>query len=283
MFAQLGKTVFQAVFSFAEDSEQGAASYAEHALLDGKPRLQKTGVGLTERSIKIMLHNSFCVPQDELNKLKDSRDQGEILPLIWGNGLVEGDFVITDLSASKEDVAPNGTVICYSVSINLKEFVSPNKLQSEQDDNRNKAKAVGNKKPVAKPKKNKSTCPQIVARIVSSVVSHSQQISSIILEKGGMVTLQNKNNVISHLRVIRSLCDKLNTICDDATSCAHPYPDIKYRSIQCQNAVDNWNSDISNKGAVPTQLANNQIMNACVRNLNAAAQPLITQAIQRKG
>lgn len=283
MFAQLGKIIFQTLYSFTEDSEKGSAVYAEHQLLDGKPRLQLTGSSLNERSVKILLNSSFCVPQDELDKLKLSRDNGEVMPLIWGNGRVEGDFVIVDIDANKEDVAPNGTVITYSISLALKEYVSPNKLQSEQADNRNKAKAVGNKKPVAKKKINKTTCPQIITRIVSSITNHYKEISAIVLERGGMVTLENKNSVIGHLKAMRLLCDDLIKKCDDPSSCAHPYPDLRYRSTQVQLAIDEWNDDITSRGAIVGQIPRNKILGANVRNLNTAAQPLVSQTITRKG
>jgi phage protein U len=281
MFAQLGKTVFQTLKSFGEFSEQGTANYAEHNLLDGKPRLQRTGSTLNELSIKILFHNAFCVPQDELNSLKDSRDNGEIMPLIWGNGNIEGDFVITDLQATKDEVAPNGTLFACSVSLTLKEYISPNKIQDEQANNRSKAKAVGNKKPVAKKKLNPSPCATLIASIVNKIANHAAQISAIILEQNGGGSTIGRNLILHHLSAIRLLVEDLLRRCDDPNSCANGNPNLKYRAEQVFKETNNFNYEVANRN-IPQYPAENQIMAAVVRNLKTAANELITQSITRK-
>ena len=150
MFAQLGNTLFENLKSFTEYSKKGSATYAEHALLDGKPRLQRTGSELDELTLSIRFHVSFCNPAKELAALKTSRDEGEVLPLLWGSGKVEGNFVITELEETIEDTDPQGNVFSYVVSCTLKEYVVTNKLQQEQDNNRKNGKAVGDKKAVTK-------------------------------------------------------------------------------------------------------------------------------------
>lgn len=281
MFAQLGKSVFQTLKSFGEYSEQGTANYAEHNLLDGKPRLQRTGSSLNELSVKILFHNAFCVPQDELNGLKDSRDNGEVLPLIWGNGNVEGEFVITDLQATKEEVAPNGTLLGVSISLTLKEYISPNKIQDEQASNRSKAKAVGNKKPVAKKRINPSPCATLISSIVNKISNHAAQISAIILEQGGGGSTVSRNLILHHLSAIRLLVEDLLRRCDDPKSCANGNVDLKYRAQQVFIETNNFNVQVANR-SVDQYPAHNQIMAACVRNLKEAANELITQSITRK-
>lgn len=280
MFAQLGSIQFDTVKTFGEFSERSSEKYAEHALLDGKPRLQRTGSSLNELSVSIFFHVSFCVPQDEVNALKDAKANGEILPLLWGNGTVEGDFIISDFEANREQVAPNGTVLAYAVQLTLKEYVVPDKLQQEQADNRNNGKAVGNKKPVAKPKKNPSTCAQTISGIVNKIFNHYSQINNII-QTGEAATSTSRSKILSHLSASRLLDEDLLKRCDDPNSCASTLPDLKFRAQQHLNSINSFNRSAADNtpAKYPTD---NAFLGGTARRLKEAAQTLINQSITRK-
>jgi phage protein U len=280
MFAQLGTIQFATAKSFSTFSERGSAKYAEHSLIDGKPRLQKTGNGLNEISVSILFHNSFCVPQTELNRLKEARDNGEILPLLWGDGTVEGDFIISDVEANKEQTTPEGTALSISVQLSLKEFVVPNKLQQEQADNRSKAKAVGNKKPVVKPKTNADTCPQTISGIVNKIFCHYSAVSSFVLG-GTSGTTVGRAKILSHLSAMRLLNENLLKRCDDPESCASSTPDIKATSTQVQSEINNFNQVAANSQSAnyPTR---EKALGAACRALKQASRTLINTAITRK-
>lgn len=279
MFAQLGKIQFSTLKTFTDYSDKGSATYAEHKLLDGKPLLQRTGSSLTELSISIYLHAGFCDPKAELKALKDARNDGEILPLLWGNGDIEGDFIIVDTDVSKEDAMPDGTVISYRVQLNLKEYAYTNRLQQEQTANRQNAKAVGDKKPVAKKVVNKPTCAQFVSKTIASIDNHGKAINKIVLEVASYVPT-TKDKIRSHNNAISLLCGKLMEQGEIDRSCISAYPAIVQNAGFVRNNANIFNADLSTQQSrIPNDNSETQRR---IANLKAAAQPLINQAITRK-
>lgn len=281
MFAQLGNIIFENLKTFNEYSNRSSANYAEHAMLDGKPILQRTGSSLSEINISIRFHASFCNPKLELNKLKEARDQGEILPLLWGNGDVEGEYVITDIDETKEDADQQGNVLSYSISLTLKEYVTANKLQQIQHEDRQKAKAVGDKKPVAKKKTNPSTCPQTISGIVNKIHNHYSAISKIVNELGGGTAGTMRAKILHHLSAMRLLDEDLIRRCDNAASCASELPDLKTRAQNVLAEVNNFNAAASTN-QVATYPLREKFLGGTCRRLKEAAQKLINQTITRK-
>lgn len=278
MFAQLGNIQFQNLLSFNEFSKRGEMIYAEHALIDGKPKLQRTGSALDELNISLRFHASFCNPKVELDKLKDARNQGEILPLLWGNGNVEGEFVIGEISETIDEADPQGNIFSLSASVTLKEYVIKDKIKQQQQENKKNAKAVGDKKPVAKTKTNASTCPQVVARIVSSIESHAAKINALVLEKGG--TASTFNEIRGHNNSIQLLCKDLETKGDDVNSCVYKYPTIKTNATSVKAHASLFNIELT---TAPARVKiNNETLQQRVRSLKVAARPLINQVITRK-
>lgn len=287
MFAQLGNTRFEGLKTFSDYSKKGAAVFAEHALIDSKPLLQRTGLALDELTLTILLHVSFCNPKQELQALKTARDAGEVLPLLWGNGDVEGNFVITELEETIKDADKDGSVFCYEVSLSLKEFFVKNKLTQLQHESRNNAKAAGPKKPVTKPKKNPGTCPQTISGIVNKIDNHSQAVNKLIIEKSGAFTAavlgtpENRATLTRNLTAMQKLNADLLKRAGEAGSCAAAYPDIKYRAEQVEKACSSFLREVA-AANVTRYEGENKIQLACVRNLKAAARPLTNQTITRK-
>lgn len=281
MFAQLGNLIFENLNSFSDFSQAGSALYAEHALIDGKPILQRTGSSLNEINLSIRFHALFCNPKDQLDSLKAFRNDGEILPLLWGNGNVEGDFVITEINETIENCDPTGTVISYLVNFILKEYVTPDRLQQEQASNIKKATAVGDIKPVAKSKTNPSTCPQIISKIVNSVSNHSAAINKFFTDKSGPQTPADKGATKGHLSVINKLCTDLQQRNSDPKSCVTKYPDVNINATESKKHSDAFASFVDDPNtAILFNLNNN--LQASVTKLKASARPLITQNITRK-
>lgn len=130
MYAQLGIIIFEGLRSPSEMEHQVAASYAEHALIHGKPRLQRTGTELERVKLTIQLHSSFCNVQGEIDALKDVVNSGEVLPLVTGYGKYVGDFIARAVTNEALHSAPNGALISASVDVDLLEFVNTDKLGS---------------------------------------------------------------------------------------------------------------------------------------------------------
>jgi len=132
MYAQLGEIKFEALKGFSSMSDKKEAMYAEHTLIDGKPRLQRTGNALDEFSISVKFHIAFCNPEVEYDALNRYRDDGEILPLIYGTGYFEGTFVITSLERNVNDTDKDGAYTDIDVNIGLREFYEADKMKSAQ-------------------------------------------------------------------------------------------------------------------------------------------------------
>ena len=101
MYARLGNITFEnrkgdyvGSVGFNDFSKTSSVTYAEHKPLTGKPLLQATGPTLDEISLSMRFHASFCNPVQELHALKRSMDTFEVMPLLLGNGIKEGEFVI---------------------------------------------------------------------------------------------------------------------------------------------------------------------------------------------
>lgn len=280
MFAQLGNIIFENSKSFNDYSNRGSATYAEHLLLDGKPRLQRTGNSLQELQLSIRLHASFCNPLEELTALKTAKNNGEILPLLWGNGNLEGDFVITELGEQIEDADKQGNVFCYVVDLSLKEYVTPDKLQAIQSNDRSNAKAVGDKKPVVKKKINPATCPQTISGTVSKISNHADAINVIVLQKGGGGTTENLAKIRGHNNAIQLLCADINKRDADPASCLKDYPNISQAAASVKNNAFIFNLDLT---AAPQRIPpDNNLLLSSVKNLKVACRSLTNQTITRK-
>lgn len=124
MYAQLGDIKFSGQLGPRSETSSVEASLAEHALIDGKPRLQRTGTNLELIELSINFHASFCNPDAEYLRLRDYLDTGKVLPYIGGDGTVYGDFVIKSLNKSIQQKFLDGTTWQMSVDAELIEFVS---------------------------------------------------------------------------------------------------------------------------------------------------------------
>lgn len=283
MYAQLGSIVFETLMGFTEYSKTSTAIYAEHGLLDGKPHLQRTGSQLDAISLSIRLHASFCNPAKQLAILKTSQADSEILPLLWGNGTVEGSFVITEIAETIEDSDSAGNVFSYVVNISLQEYVTSNKLTQEKEQDRKEAKAVGDKKPTARLKKNPSTCAQTIAKLVNGIENNAARVQMFFIEKGGIITPENKNSVKINLSSVNALCDNIISRADDPESCAAKYPAIKEKSLNVKNISQALSAAITAAASATLITAQNNSFQQNVKELKEASRILINKSITRNG
>lgn len=99
------------------------ASYREHALIDGKARLQKTGETPLELDLTFRLHAKFCNPQQKLSKFDKCKTDGEILSLLMGDGICLSDSVIISAPYTVDHGLSDGTIVQATVALSLKEFI----------------------------------------------------------------------------------------------------------------------------------------------------------------
>ena len=132
MFAQLGDIEFELITYFSGLNESNTFNYAQHERINNKPILQYLGQDLQEQDIKLNFHASFCVPEDELKKLKNVAKKGEPLKFIKGNGEYVGVFVITEIVSATEQTSDEGDIIYIQVDLKLREYTGKIKEKKKQ-------------------------------------------------------------------------------------------------------------------------------------------------------
>ncbi|RZN55084.1 phage tail protein [Avibacterium paragallinarum] len=122
MYCLLGDIVFEPI-DLTEFSETQQASFAEHAVMRGKPRLQATGDGLTTLQFAARLHHQIGGVESRWRALSAAKSAQQALALVWGRNGVKGNYVITDLSSTTLFTDEQGNVLCREISISLTEYV----------------------------------------------------------------------------------------------------------------------------------------------------------------
>ena len=122
MFAQLGDIQFDLITYFDGINSTVTYNYAEHERINNKSLLQFMGENLQEFTIKLNLHSSFCVPEDEILKIRTEAQHGKPLKFIKGNGEYVGAFVISQIQKTTEQTSPEGDLIAIQVELQLKEY-----------------------------------------------------------------------------------------------------------------------------------------------------------------
>lgn len=131
MHALLGEIAFNLVTHFEGIDARFSANYAEHALIEGKPRLQRVGDNLDEFTWDMVFHAGFCQPELEMLKLRSAVAQNEALPLVFANGDYKGLFVPVDASVTSRQTMRDGTLIWVDARLTLREYVLPVVLAEE--------------------------------------------------------------------------------------------------------------------------------------------------------
>ncbi len=127
MFALLGDVQFDLITYFDGFESQFGVDYAEHALIEGKPRLQRVADRLDEIRIQLSFHIQFCDPERELAKLRQALGAHQAMALVLGNGDYKGWFVLTEVTATSKQTDKAGSLIALEASITLREFVGDKK------------------------------------------------------------------------------------------------------------------------------------------------------------
>ncbi|MDO5940645.1 phage tail protein [Burkholderia cepacia] len=127
MYALLGDVQFDLITYFDGFESQFGADFAEHALIEGKPRLQFIADKLDEIRIQLAFHAYYCDPETELAKLKTALAAHQAMTLVLGNGDYKGWFVLTEVLSSSKHTDKAGTLIALEANITLREFVGDKK------------------------------------------------------------------------------------------------------------------------------------------------------------
>lgn len=174
MFAQLGNIKFNLITYFNGLEIGNKYDYAEHQVIEGKPKLQFTGEALESDSIRLHFHSSFCDPKEELKKLKELAKKHQAVPFMFGNGEQKGKFVVEEINSIINQTDKLGNIISIDVFIRLKEYAEEKKPEVKQVQRKIKAKTKARAKRKSIPKKRKKIVKiptQLKSEIKTSLTS----------------------------------------------------------------------------------------------------------------
>ncbi len=128
MFAALGEILFEVVGSPESLDSSRGYNFAEHRVIESKPRLQWVGNDLERLKIELRLHSSFTNPATQLAQLKIVAGAHRALPLVFGNGGFRGFFVIESIALRSQLLSADGSPIAISAALALKEWAIETEL-----------------------------------------------------------------------------------------------------------------------------------------------------------
>jgi phage protein U len=123
MYAILGDITFETQTSPETFESMKKYDYAEHRVVEARPLLQWISDDLETISLDLMFHVSFVDPQVQLDLLNQAAAAHQALPLVFGNGIHRGYFVIAEIGETHQHAADDGSLISASAKIELKEWV----------------------------------------------------------------------------------------------------------------------------------------------------------------
>ena len=237
MYAQLGNIKFETMVGFDSLDDTRAMNYAEHALIDSKPRLQRTGSALQELGISASFHVAFCNPELQYDALNQACSNGEILTLVYGNGYVEGDFVIMSVSRKVNQTDSNGNYVHITCDISLKEYASKDKLVVAMERALSNAFAVDVKRPLPV---NIPTVPKSPASATSAYIADAKKQTSFFKKQ--------VDRLDSAQRAVNPLIDKAQAFrdkCQVVQSRLDGYIDkMNVRISQVQDAINVYDIEV---------------------------------------
>lgn len=127
MIGTFDKIVFETsaskILTFDDFERKGSAAFAEHKVINGKPRLEFTGDNLDEVSFTVRLDLHLGVdPAEQIKKAREMKSTGKPGTLIIG-GTPLGDFVIISLGEKWPVIDNRGRIILAYLELSLKEYV----------------------------------------------------------------------------------------------------------------------------------------------------------------
>lgn len=125
----LGEVAFEVstekIMTVNNMSKSYSAKYAEHEIIGDKPILEFTGANLRTISFEIQIHAEWGYnPKEEVKKLVEYCEGGEVLTFILGDGPVgDNKWIIESIEETDEMFTGTGEVLYCKANINLKEYV----------------------------------------------------------------------------------------------------------------------------------------------------------------
>ena len=122
MFAVVGEIVFEVLGAPETLEFKREWDYAELRVIKDRPRLQWIANNLALITIDLRFHASFTVPELQLAALVAAGDDHLARPLVFGNGIHRGYFVVTSVRTIATQMTAIGDLAGITVRTTLKEW-----------------------------------------------------------------------------------------------------------------------------------------------------------------
>lgn len=123
MFAVLGELTFAVLNSFESFRATSDYRYAEHQVVEARPRLQWLAQELQKISLEMGFHVAFTNPATDMNRLRAAAEDHQARALVFGNGVHRGYFVIEKIEETFVQTADDGSIVASSARVELREWV----------------------------------------------------------------------------------------------------------------------------------------------------------------
>lgn len=122
MWAVLGDIEFELRNQPSRQDDRVTADYAQHALIQGKPRTEWVGDGLDEITLELTLHAFLVDPEAQIRRLKTALRAHEPLPYVLGSGDYRGVYLLTEVGTTTRRTDAQGRLISATVTVSLLEY-----------------------------------------------------------------------------------------------------------------------------------------------------------------
>jgi phage protein U len=122
MFALLGEISFQVVGSPEIFESSRRFDYAEHRVVEDRPRLQWLAAELESITLAMLFHASFTDPAAQLAALLAAAEDHQARALVLGNGVFRGFFVVESVATSDIQLGADAAPITIRVRAGLREW-----------------------------------------------------------------------------------------------------------------------------------------------------------------
>jgi phage protein U len=110
------------VRTWQDARRSGSARWVTHDVFAGKPRKEFIGPGLDRINLSVLLDMSRgVVPKDELRRMREQRDAGNVLQFTVGGTLV-GDFTIESVEDEWRRMSGAGVLLVAVAHLTLEEY-----------------------------------------------------------------------------------------------------------------------------------------------------------------
>lgn len=131
LYGLLGPIEFRAITSPTEFTAKREYTYAQHDVVEDRPRLQWLSDDLEHIELTMYWHRSFTDPQNQLGMLRAVAQHHQAHPLILGTGAVRGYYVISEIGETITLAADNGVPIAIECTVHLIEYAQNDPLDTQ--------------------------------------------------------------------------------------------------------------------------------------------------------